>query len=830
LTAISAAVIIVRMMANLNFKQIIMLLAVVLMVAGCSSDNGENVTVVVVTGVSPEPLTVGQQVTTIPPTVTLPPPTSTPAPGMTPEMALRIGDSYFLNGYYENAVTTYQTILAEQNAPAEMRANAAFNMGRAALRAGLFREAVESINILINEFPQDFRAAQGYFLRGDAYLGLSQWQNAIDDFQQYLALRPGLIDSYAYERIGDAQLNLGQLDAALDSYAQATANARSTVPGLALREQIARRYLASGRNSEAVAQYDAILQVAENVPYRAQIEYAAAEALFNAGDVEPGLRRYRQVFQNYPEQPQAYQAMNVLIENGVTVDQYQRGLVNTFAEDYTAAVEAFNTYTTQVPLAGIPADLNLYLGRSYRALGNFEAALVAFQTVIERYSQDPAFGDALLETGRTPFLEGDLDTAIQRYLEVGTTYGYLPDIAAEALWRAGYLYDTRAELAASQEVFLRLATDFPNTSWAQDGLFIAAESALAAGDTATAESLYARLAATAAGENRAEAQLMVGRLALERGDQTAATQAFTAAMQAAPDTYPSTRAQDLLAGRAPFTPPDEFVFRFDALAEVTEAENWLRATFGVNQAGPLWPLPPAIENDPRMIRGQELWAVGAFDAATTEFFELLWAYGDDGLASYQIAVALRIIGAFYPSIFAAANVIIAADVPTVEAPGYIARMRYPIYYRDVVIEAAAEYDFDPLILFSLIRHESLFNTFADGGAGENGLTQVIPSTSQYIAGQIDWEDYQHSDLYRPHAGAAFGAYFLDEQLERFDGNVYAALAGYNAGPSRAIRWLEAAGEDPDRFMAAIDISSTQLYVQLIYKNYNIYRALYSAGA
>ena len=38
--------------------------------------------------------------------------------------------------------------------------------------------------------------AQAYFLRGDAYLGLSQWNEAIADFQQYLTMRPGLIDSY----------------------------------------------------------------------------------------------------------------------------------------------------------------------------------------------------------------------------------------------------------------------------------------------------------------------------------------------------------------------------------------------------------------------------------------------------------------------------------------------------------------------------------------------------------------------------------------------------------------------------------------------------------
>ncbi len=54
----------------------------------------------------------------------------------------------------------------------------------------------------------------------------------------------------------------------------------------------------------------------------------------------------------------------------------------------------------------------------------------------------------------------------------------------------------------------------------------------------------------------------------------------------------------------------------------------------------------------------------------------------------------------------------------------------------------------------------------------------------------------------------------------------AALAGYNAGPGRAINWLELSGGDPDLFMATITIDSTRLYIQRIYGYYTIYRTLY----
>lgn len=809
----------------------LLILLTLLLLAACDAGESDNVTYVVITGEAPA---VGQNVQqSTPPATALPPtPTAIPAtatPDMPPEVALQIADRYLLDGYYENAVFGYQAILNRgDTAPPDVRAAAAYGMAQAALREGLFQNAVDATTTLINLFPGDFRAVQAYFLRGDAYLGLSQWQAAIDDFRQYMTLRPGVIDSYAHERIGDAQLALEQFDAAFTSYEQAAQADRTIVPQLALREKIARLYLLSGQTEQAIQQYDAILAVAQNNPYRAQIEFLTGQAHLDAGNLDSGLARMRRIVLQYEDRPEAYQALEILLQNDTQIDAYRQGRVNYFSGDYAAAIDAFNTFTTQTALADIPAELHLFLGRAYRAVGNSDAALVAFQTLIDQYPTDPLFGEALLETGRTRFLNDDLEDAINTYLQVAANYDYLPDTAAEALWRAGYLHSTLGNYTDSAQIFQQLAQEYPDSTQASSGLFIAASAALNADDTFLAETLYSQLASTTTGEDQAEALLQIGRLAQERGDQAAAEEALNRAAVVAPDTYFSARAQDIIAGRAPFTPPDQLVFEFDDVADVTAAENWLRETFGITQEGPLWPLSPQLEGETRLIRGRELWAVGAFNEAEDEFYSLLDAYSSDGLASYQLSIFLRILGSYTPSMVGAANIIRAAGLSTLDAPAYIARLRYPAYYRDVILRTAEQYDLDPLLIMSQIRHESLFNTNADGAAAEKGLTQVIPSTAEYIAGQINWPDYQHSDLYRPYAGIEFGAYYLDEQMRRFDGNTYAALAGYNAGPGRAIQWLDIAGEDPDAFMSAITIDSVQLYIQLTYRNYNIYRALYGA--
>lgn len=765
-------------------------------------------------------------------TATPPPATIPPTPALDPAVMLQLGDSYVTNGYLEEAVAIYDSLINQGDGIApEYRAVSAFKLGQVALRDGFFQQAVDALSLLITQFPNDAQTPQAYFLRGDAYLGLSQWQLAIADFQQYLSLRPGLIDSYAYERIADAQVALGQTDSALSNYEFAINAKRSLVPLLVLREKLAQIYINLLRPTDAIAQYDAILSVAQNIPYRANISFTAANTLINSGDVQNGLNRMNTVFTSYPETAIAYEAMKVLIANGTEIDTFQQGKSAFIAGDYQAAINAFNDYTTTRQLAAIPAELHLMLGRAYREIGNSDAATVAFQTIIDQYPQDPLFGDALLERGRTQFLAGNIPTAISIYLNIADTYDYLTDPAGEALWRAGYLYGTNNEPALSRQIFTRLAESYPNHELTTNGLFIAASSAVTNQELSVAENLYSRIASLTTGDDQAAAYLWVGRLALQRGDQNAANQAFDLAVNSSPDSYYAARASDILIGREPFQAPADYQFVFDVNTEIVQSDDWMRQTFGIEATGELWRLSEALNTDPRMIRGRELFAVGAFDEAFDEFDDLIEEArnNSDALSSYQLAIYLRGIGAYLDSIVAAADLIRASGLGTLQVPSYIARLRYPAYYIDVIQPVAEERNIDPLLLLSLIRLESLFNTYATAAAGEKGLTQVIPGTAQYIAEQLQWQDYQHSDLFRPYAGIAFGAFYIDEQLDLFDQNTIPALAAYNAGPGRALDWNALSGGDPDLFMTTITIDSTRGYVQFIYRNYNIYRELYGVG-
>jgi soluble lytic murein transglycosylase len=348
----------------MTFKYQTTLLFTLLMITGCSLSAQPQVvivtsdappaerTAIVATAMVATPVAAAP--TNIPATPT---PTSPPTPTVEPALLLQQGDRLRLNGYYEQAIFAYQEVSqGGDTIPADRRAEALFRQGQSAVLEGLFGEAVAPLTDLINTYPSNPNTPQAYFLRGDAYLGLSQWANAITDFQTYLSLRPGLVDSYAHERIGDAQLALGQRDTAIASYTQAINANRSLVPLLALRERVAQIYISGGQTTEAVAQYDAILAVAQNPGYRAQIEYRAGQAYIQGNLPTEGLARMRRVFDTYPTTSTAYDAMLELDAANINLSDYERGVVAYNYGDYPLAIDAFNDFTTQVPLANVPVD------------------------------------------------------------------------------------------------------------------------------------------------------------------------------------------------------------------------------------------------------------------------------------------------------------------------------------------------------------------------------------------------------------------------------------------------------------------------------------------
>jgi soluble lytic murein transglycosylase len=104
--------------------------------------------------------------------------------------------------------------------------------------------------------------------------------------------------------------------------------------------------------------------------------------------------------------------------------------------------------------------------------------------------------------------------------------------------------------------------------------------------------------------------------------------------------------------------------------------------------------------------------------------------------------------------------------------------------------------------------------------------QIMPSTGEYIAANLD-EPYSLDSLFEPEKSIRLGSWYLKKLLDKFDGNVVLALAGYNAGSGAAARWRDRfRGLEEDEFVESIPFKETREYVKRVVRSYEVYRRVY----
>ena len=147
----------------------------------------------------------------------------------------------------------------------------------------------------------------------------------------------------------------------------------------------------------------------------------------------------------------------------------------------------------------------------------------------------------------------------------------------------------------------------------------------------------------------------------------------------------------------------------------------------------------------------------------------------------------------------------------------------------LIVQEARESGVDPFLIRALIWRESKFNPQTHGTADERGLMQVTPEVGLMWAKANKIANFQPDDLYDPTTNIRAGTWYLNRAIRRWsqtDDPVTFALAEYNAGPSNALRWVDANNpQDHVAFMEKISYPSTRDYVEKILTQRDNYRQL-----
>ena len=799
----------------------------------------------------PDPTAAGEMAPTATPLPTLTPvPTPTPTP--LPAERVAMGEVELRNGNWP-AVAEHLQISLNQPAALtdEQRQQSLFMLGLAYLQDGHFADAVATFHEL-RDLAAESAPSVLFFHLGQAQAELADYRAAIEAYQRYLEANPEMA-AYVNPLLATAYLALGERDSAIAAYEAALSSPAHRLTLIENRQKLAEFYLADENYSAAIAQYDAIRELAVTENTQGQMNYLAGTAEILAGNTEAGYTRYVTGIADYPRAYESYLGLSALVEAGFAVDEFQRGLVDYYAGAYEPAVAAFRRYLEANPETYRP-DTYLYLAWSYEGLGNVAAALAELdnyartdpaEAAIERAKLQARAGDtAAAVAGYLAYLEsfpegsdapfaawwaavlterlGDTATAASRYRHLADTYpGY--EEAPRALFRAGWLLNGSDDTEAALAVWQQLAQAYPDNEYGAAALVWLLRTLPVAAADAAAAPTAAPTASVEANQDPAEATVTATAEA-DPAELRRRVERWAAATRGT--NYYALRVRDVVEGMEPFTANGLFEPPANPPDGQAEAETWLRRWLELESGTDVGSLSPELAGDNRLIVGEKLWQLGLLEMAKRELEWLRSDVAGSALSSYQLALYFGDLGLYRSSILAATSVLTLSGQTVFEAPRFIGRLAYPVYYDGLILPLADDYGYDPRLHFALVRQESLFESFARSGAAAQGLSQVIPDTGAYIAQRLDWPDYDNEDLYKPYVGLYFGAYYLSQQLGAFDGAVHAALAAYNAGPGNAARWYETAGDDHDLYLETVNFAETRLYIERIYEGFVIYRYLY----
>jgi soluble lytic murein transglycosylase len=754
-------------------------------------------------------------------------PTVTPTPIVSAVDALDAALIHQRNGDYDAALTVYQAILSSHPESREAR-DALYHLGETYMLARDYPAAMSNLQQFLDRYPDDELYPHATFRLATAYEELGWWDEAMAAYEEYGDQRT-IISDYVHLNLGYALMGLERYEEAREEFAQVL----NLTPPLTLEQQaLQQTALASRRLEEydqAIAYYGRLLDRAQEDGTRAETLYQMAVTYQEAEDPDQAIQVFTQLAKEYPRTYRAYQAVEELDAMEVTAaSPFERGLIYYYNGLYDPAVLAFYDHIEDVEDT---AQAHYYAALAYRGYDAHYLSIDELQTIIGDFPGSDLVGDAWMEIGRSWILIGNSDSAIATYQQFFSSLPQDP-LADDAQWKLANLLEDDDDWEQAIAAYLGLVERFPAGEYAPQALFRAglAHYRLDRYDEAR-QTWKTLLQQYAQSEMRSRALFWLGKTALERGEtedgvgyleELAATDAAG---------YYGLRASDLLRGGPPENPPDIYapdLYQMDDEAERMAFEEWLSGWAGGGDGQPLEELATRVANDQLFRRGLELLRVGQWDSAKARFREVRTRFQDDPVALYQLALFFQREGFNDQSIACAQRILkLSPQTSLYEVPRLLQKLHYPVYFADLIVPQAQKRGLEPLLFAALIWQESWYDPLATSSYPARGLTQFIEPTADWAAEELGFTDFEYADLYRPVVAVEFGGWYLEWIMEYEDGEVFRALAHYNAGPGNVARWSRD-GEvtDIDLFVEEVDFAQTEAFIHRIYQHYWTYRTAY----
>ena len=611
------------------------------------------------------------------------------------------------------------------------------------------------------------------YYMGLAQLRLGQAADARRTLQSLLDRKPaGYLAAGAALAAGEAAEALADHAAATRFYEQLAAD-RSTVSEEVL-SRLGRTALASGDRKTAAEAY---VRLYYEFPLTDAATAAAPQIASLSDQVQrtgykADLGRAQMLFgaRRYTEARAAFADLQRLAEgDDKELVDLRLAECDFNLKRYAAARDGVAPYLER---ASRKAEARFFHLSAIRELGDHEQYVTLTRALVSEFPDSSWAEEALNNLGTHYILTNEDELAASTFREA---YEKFPSggRAERAAWKYGWFAYKTGDYQETIRVFESAAAQFPRSDYRPSYLYWASRAHGRAGDAAQADARL-RLVYTDYA-NSYYGRLAERQLSRRAGVSVTADRVRTASHSPAP----------AASTRSPL-PTEPLIRLLLANGLYDDALNELR------YAQRVWGNSPAVD-------------------AT-----IAWAYYQKG----DLRRAITLMRRAYPQHLTAGGQAL---------PTEILQVIFPLTYWDAIKKQSALRGLDPYLVAAIIAQESTFDPQIKSAANAWGLMQVVPATGRRLARSLGIGRFTTAMLTDPQINIRLGTLYFSRLAEQF-GGAYYALASYNAGESRVVRWkAERPGLDEDEFIDDIPFPETQNYVKRILGTAEDYRMLYGEG-
>jgi soluble lytic murein transglycosylase len=524
--------------------------------------------------------------------------------------------------------------------------------------------------------------------------------------------------------------------------------------------------------------------------------YQAGRCREELGDSAGARQTYKNIWINNPVTPQALQAeqrfMALDVPGGSIRSASLEDLLKraSFQFERGKFSESLKTLDTARSVATSPAAENRIDMRTGMAQYRLRKTALA-ETYLARAansSEKSISSEARFWLAKTLDREGHDQQALKLFLELAAE-GKQQSFADDALMEAAGLQRSLGKYADAAQLFEQLGSRYPDSRFFGKSVWESGWSRYLSGDYSAAATILKTLLKDEI--QREKALYWLGR-SLENAHSSEAAPYY----------------QLLL---------DEFPTGFYAVWH-RDRKGLKDIREGIGQSTAVSPLPVGAGFEkPRLLA-----SLGLLDEARAEMSALRKKSGDKKSLFPALARTYLEMGDFSSSIALFMN-----NRPVTWEKGTLPLWSagYPRAYSGLIEQHAAANGLSEGLVYALIRAESGFSPAVMSPAGAIGLMQMMPATAKQTAREKGKFDPQRLTL--PEYNITLGTRHLRDLMKGYNGDVVYVAAAYNAGSGALERWRKnLKGLQKDEFIESIPYQETRDYVKKVYASAATYRQLY----